>query len=129
MIVNAEINNVPEKMQDKGYIVARIVDHELWYYGIYEDKARAVVAAKCVDGIILEREERVNKEIQVGDEVVRTNGSKELVVGIREEYQYWGKTYADVFRRGECGLKQTGKHYPEIEAAVAEKEDKENDDR
>lgn len=56
-VVVADILNMPQEIyKDKGYIVARLVDARLWYYGIYDTKDRAVqVAIEIGNGLILER--------------------------------------------------------------------------
>lgn len=51
------INNVPDYADEYNYIVARICDRELWFYGAYDDKATADRAAEEVDGVIIPRED------------------------------------------------------------------------
>ena len=53
----ARINNMPEYANDYKYIVARICDHELWFYGAYDDEATAKTAVDEVDGVVFPREE------------------------------------------------------------------------
>ena len=49
------INNMPDIMFKHGYLVARVVDGELWYYGLYERKDRAdKAAAEIGNGIVVE---------------------------------------------------------------------------
>lgn len=33
---NVEVNNTSRSSYDKGFVVARLVNGELWYYGHYE---------------------------------------------------------------------------------------------
>ena len=55
VIVNAVINNMPERDIDDGYIVARRDGADLWYYGTYETEARAREVAQGLDnGVVLE---------------------------------------------------------------------------
>ena len=49
----AEVNNLPNEI-DK-YIVARVCDGELWFWGTFDSETRAKKVAKDVDGVILER--------------------------------------------------------------------------
>ena len=48
-----QINNVSENC--KRYIVARISECELWFWGSWDDLDKAREAAKDIDGIIIER--------------------------------------------------------------------------
>lgn len=52
MIVNVEINNVPR--DHERYIVARLNEGELWYWGSWEEEELADIAAEEVDGIVVE---------------------------------------------------------------------------
>ena len=58
MRVSVTVHNVPanvERSLEPGYIVARYVDGDLWYYGFYEDVDRAVlVASELGNGLVLE---------------------------------------------------------------------------
>ena len=47
------INNKPASANDHKYIVARYVDDELWYWGAYDDDARATQVAVEIDGIVI----------------------------------------------------------------------------
>lgn len=49
----AEVNNLPDEI-DK-YVVAKVCDGEMWFWGTYDDKSRAEKAVRDVDGVILER--------------------------------------------------------------------------
>ena len=50
------VMNLPEKLTS-GYMVARCVDSELWYYGTYNSYSRAcVVVCEFENGVILEVE-------------------------------------------------------------------------
>ena len=56
--VNVDINNVPYDFgyddQEYGYIVARLVDSKLWWYGVYESFKRAEeVANELEKGVVL----------------------------------------------------------------------------
>lgn len=55
MKCNVEVMNVP-KNHDK-YIVARLSDGELWYWGSWNDEQDANIAAEEVDGIVFEGEQ------------------------------------------------------------------------
>ena len=45
------INNVPDYADEYNYIVARICDRELWFYGAYDDKATADRARDEVNAV------------------------------------------------------------------------------
>ena len=47
------INNKPAYAHQYEYIVARLVDGELWFYGAWNDKAEADEVAHEVDGLVL----------------------------------------------------------------------------
>lgn len=55
-VINAKlcVMNCPDKALKTGYLVARVVDSVLWYYGLYDtmDKA-ATVAVEIGNGIVL----------------------------------------------------------------------------
>jgi len=55
MKCNVEVMNVP-KNHDK-YIVARLSDGELWYWGSWKDKQLADMAAREMNGIVVEKSE------------------------------------------------------------------------
>ena len=57
----AMVNNLPENMDKWGWIVARPVDGELWFYGAWyaEQGAEAQAQAREVDGIALKVEKEV----------------------------------------------------------------------
>lgn len=47
------IKNLPEYVKSGNYIVvAREVDGEFWFYGAYEDSAKANKAADMIDGYV-----------------------------------------------------------------------------
>ncbi|MBR3646214.1 MAG: hypothetical protein IKN54_07320 [Lachnospiraceae bacterium] len=50
-----EVNNVPDDYTDYKYMVARLCEGELWYYGVFNDLDKAIRARDEIDGIILER--------------------------------------------------------------------------
>ena len=54
MKATVKINNMPK--DPKKYVVARVVDGELWYYGSFdeEDENRSKLARKEINGIIAE---------------------------------------------------------------------------
>jgi len=56
-----KINNLPEYAKDCKYIVARLVDNEVWFWGAYEDLEKAFQSANEVSGIVVEREPFMNK--------------------------------------------------------------------
>jgi hypothetical protein len=47
------INNLPEYAYEYPFIVVSICDDELWFYGAYDDYARAVKASNEIDGAII----------------------------------------------------------------------------
>ena len=54
---NVEVNNTSRSSYDKGFVVARLVNGELWYYGHYETEERAEeVREEFENGIILKGE-------------------------------------------------------------------------
>lgn len=49
------VNNMPDTRLNHGHLVVRVVDGELWYYGLYERKDRADKAAVEIgNGIVVE---------------------------------------------------------------------------
>ncbi len=48
------VRNVPEYAN--GYIVARVSDNALWYWGCWNDEKEAVECASNVDGIVVRRD-------------------------------------------------------------------------
>lgn len=48
-----KINNLPEYAKDCKYIVARFVDNEVWFWGAYEDLAKAYQSASEINGIVV----------------------------------------------------------------------------
>lgn len=52
--VKVAVNNCPEKELGTGYMVARLVDSNLWYFGHYNSMDRAAeVAVELGNGVIL----------------------------------------------------------------------------
>lgn len=52
--VKVAVNNCPDKDLGIGYMVARLVDSNLWYYGFYNSMDRAAkVAVELGNGVIL----------------------------------------------------------------------------
>ena len=47
-----EIMNVPAYAQDRAFIVAREVDGIFWFWGAYNDRAKANEAAIEMDGVV-----------------------------------------------------------------------------
>lgn len=55
MLVKLIINNFPET-NEPGFIVSRLVDNELWFYGIYPTRERAEEVAEIVgECVVCER--------------------------------------------------------------------------
>lgn len=51
------INNVPEYAVNKsGYLLAREVDGEFWFYGLYDTQMQAINAQKKVGGAIFKKD-------------------------------------------------------------------------
>lgn len=48
-----KINNLPASANHYEFVVARLVDDELWYYGAYRDGFHADQVAYSVGGIII----------------------------------------------------------------------------
>lgn len=56
MIVNLIINNLPEYANQPGFIVSKLVDNELWFYGSYPTRERAEEVAEIVgECVVCER--------------------------------------------------------------------------
>lgn len=55
MKCNVEVMNVP-KDHDK-YIVARLSNGELWYWGSWDDERKAKITALEINGIVVEESE------------------------------------------------------------------------
>lgn len=53
MLAIVEIKNLPTYYSK--YVVARLVDCELWYWQSWEDKTDAENSAKEVNGVVIER--------------------------------------------------------------------------
>lgn len=47
------INNAPDYAKDYPYIVVRMCDDALWFYGAYDDVQQAVKAKSEIGGIIV----------------------------------------------------------------------------
>lgn len=61
--VKVAVNNCPDKEFGVGYMVARLVNSNLWYYGFYDTMDRAAeVATSLENGLVLGlyRKENVN---------------------------------------------------------------------
>lgn len=59
------VNNVPEYAEKHTYIVARLVDRQLWFWGAYDTPARALEAAESFpegNGIIVINEKGAKDE-------------------------------------------------------------------
>ena len=56
VMVKVKVNNLPEDWQPSGkYLVVRISEGALWYYGTYKEKHRADYAAmECGNAIVVE---------------------------------------------------------------------------
>ena len=48
------VNNLP--MSYEKFVVARVVDNELWYWGSWENEADAQSVATAIDGVVVEAE-------------------------------------------------------------------------
>lgn len=53
-MLNIKINNEPETA--RLYIVARNVDDSLWYWGSYNDEAKAREVASQIGGIVVRKD-------------------------------------------------------------------------
>lgn len=47
------INNLPDYVKEYRYIVANEIDGELWFWGAWNDKAKANTVANEIDGIVV----------------------------------------------------------------------------
>ena len=52
-ICNVKVNNI--SVNCRKYVVANLVDGELWYYGSWDDKAEADRVAKELGALVVER--------------------------------------------------------------------------
>ena len=50
--LRAKVNNLPD--EPKRYVVARVIDGGLWFWGSYEAEEMANRAAKEIEGVVLE---------------------------------------------------------------------------
>lgn len=50
------INNMPEYANKYQYIVCRVVNGALWFWGAYNEKSRAAEAAAAVGGTVVAAE-------------------------------------------------------------------------
>ena len=53
MSVIAEVKNVPDDVDTEGYMVVRVYEGELWYYGIWYNRDYAERAMSEIDNGIL----------------------------------------------------------------------------
>jgi hypothetical protein len=54
---NVVINNMPSDLDEKArYIVSRVFDGGLWFWGCFEDINKAMEAAQEINGVIVEYE-------------------------------------------------------------------------
>ena len=54
---NVVINNMPSEMDEKArFIVSRVFDGSLWFWGRFEDINKAMEAAQEINGVIVEYE-------------------------------------------------------------------------
>lgn len=49
-----KINNMPEQAKEKKVMVVRIVNGEAWFYGAWDDMAKAAKAAAEVGGMVIQ---------------------------------------------------------------------------
>lgn len=54
MTCTAEVNNIPEDAER--YIVARVFEGELWYWGSWDDKNKAHEVAEEIGGVMVEND-------------------------------------------------------------------------
>ena len=55
MVVYAKVVIKNLSVYETGFIVARLVDSELWYYGVYETQERAEEVAEALgNGVVLQ---------------------------------------------------------------------------
>ena len=52
-MTNVKVNNLPEYAARYEFVVARLVDDELWFYGAYGDGFKAEQVASEVYGIVI----------------------------------------------------------------------------
>ena len=52
-MTNVKVNNQPEYASRYEFVVARMVDDELWFYGAYRDGFKADQVASEVYGIVI----------------------------------------------------------------------------
>lgn len=52
-MTNMKVNNQPEYASRYEFVVARMVDDELWFYGAYRDGFKADQVASEVYGIVI----------------------------------------------------------------------------
>lgn len=45
--------NCPEYAYHRNYVVASVVNHELWFYGAWDDRQFAYQAAAEINGVVL----------------------------------------------------------------------------
>ena len=54
MVCKTLVNNMPGELEIEGrWVVARLVDGELWFYGSYKEKEYAELAQREVEGVLL----------------------------------------------------------------------------
>lgn len=47
------INNMPAYANNYEFIVASLVDGELWFYGAYHKEDKAIIVANRIDGVLI----------------------------------------------------------------------------
>ncbi len=62
MKCTVKVNNVPEYATNYAFIVTRLVDGYLWFWGAYDTPERAMEAAESIDGLIVINEEGESKD-------------------------------------------------------------------
>lgn len=75
-----KINNLPEYAKDCKYIVVRLVDNEVWFWGAYEDLEKAYQSASEINGIVVlkGKEPFINKPCCISNEVCEHDKQKVL---------------------------------------------------
>lgn len=57
-MLNTIINNLPRYAAEYDYIVASVVDGDLWFYGAWNDESRAYEVARSINGTVVKNSEK-----------------------------------------------------------------------
>ena len=61
MKVKIKVLNMPKERSEGRFMVVRLCDARLWYYGTYDDESRAIQAALEIgNGLVVEVDEDVD---------------------------------------------------------------------